>query len=50
MGAGKTRTGKKIVAGTVGNTLEWYDFAIYGYLAPIIAHQFFSPTATRRSV
>lgn len=32
---------RKIIAGTVGNTLEWYDFAVYGYLAPIIAHQFF---------
>ncbi|WP_346910032.1 MFS transporter [uncultured Roseibium sp.] len=40
---------RKIIAGTVGNTLEWYDFAVYGYLAPIIAHQFFpsgSPTVS----
>jgi len=22
-----------IVAGSIGNLLEWYDFAIYGYLA-----------------
>ncbi|WP_158966528.1 MFS transporter [Chachezhania sediminis] len=29
------------IAGAIGNTLEWYDFAIYGYLAPIIAAQFF---------
>ncbi len=24
-----------------GNILEWFDFAVYGYLAPIIASQFF---------
>ncbi|MEP3048274.1 MAG: MFS transporter [Roseibium sp.] len=48
MEAANTST-RKIVAGTVGNTLEWYDFAVYGYLAPIIAHQFFpssSPTVS----
>jgi len=32
---------RKAFAGAVGNTLEWYDFAVYGYLAPIIARQFF---------
>jgi len=41
MGAFAGTNIRKIVAGTVGNTLEWYDFAVYGYLAPIIAHQFF---------
>jgi MHS family proline/betaine transporter-like MFS transporter len=25
----------------VGNVLEWYDFAVYGFLAPVIATQFF---------
>jgi len=29
------------IAGAIGNVLEWYDFAIYGFLAPIIAKQFF---------
>lgn len=28
-------------AGIVGNILEWYDYALYGYLATIIAGQFF---------
>jgi MHS family proline/betaine transporter-like MFS transporter len=28
-------------AGIVGNILEWYDFALYGYLATIFAGQFF---------
>lgn len=32
---------KVILPGLVGNVLEWYDFAIYGYLAPIISHLFF---------
>lgn len=30
-----------VVAGTVGSVLEWYDFAIYGYLAPMIGARFF---------
>jgi MHS family proline/betaine transporter-like MFS transporter len=29
------------VASVIGNVLEWYDFAVFGYLAPIIGHQFF---------
>ncbi len=29
------------LAGTVGNILEWYDFAVYGFLAPIIGPLFF---------
>ncbi len=32
---------KNAVAGAVGSVLEWYDFAIYGYLAPIIGTLFF---------
>jgi MFS transporter, MHS family, proline/betaine transporter len=27
----------------VGNLFEWYDFAIYGFFATTIAHQFFPP-------
>ena len=30
-----------IAAGTIGNVLEWYDFAIYGYFATAIGRQFF---------
>lgn len=30
-----------VVAGMVGNTLEWYDFAVYGFLAPILGRRFF---------
>ncbi len=25
------------LAGSVGNVLEWYDFAVYGFLAPIMS-------------
>jgi MFS transporter, MHS family, proline/betaine transporter len=30
-----------VAAGTIGNVLEWYDFAIYGYFATQIGRQFF---------
>ena len=30
-----------IIAGMIGNGLEWYDFALYGYFAPIIGKLFF---------
>ena len=40
-----TKTGKKgfrdTAAGIVGNVLEWYDFAAFGFLAPYIAIAFF---------
>jgi len=32
---------RNILAGTVGSVLEWYDFAVYGFLAPILGHLFF---------
>jgi len=34
-------TGRTVRAGIAGNVLEWYDFAVYGFFAPIIATQFF---------
>ena len=30
-----------ITAGVIGNVLEWYDFAVYGFFAPVLAEQFF---------
>ena len=33
--------GKAIAASTLGNVLEWFDFALYGYLAPYIGPLFF---------
>jgi MHS family proline/betaine transporter-like MFS transporter len=38
----------RIMAGFIGNVVEWYDFAVYGYLAGVIAPIFFpagNPTA-----
>ena len=29
------------LAGSIGNLLEWYDFAVFGYFAPFIGAQFF---------
>jgi MHS family proline/betaine transporter-like MFS transporter len=31
------------LAGLIGNTLEWFDFAVYGYFATDIGRQFFPP-------
>lgn len=39
MGADSNR--RLIFAGLIGNTMEWYDFAVYGYFAAVIAPQFF---------
>jgi MHS family proline/betaine transporter-like MFS transporter len=35
---------KVIAAAAVGNFVEWFDFAVYGFLATVIAKQFFSST------
>ncbi len=32
---------KNAFAGAIGNVMEWYDFATYAYMAPIIAALFF---------
>lgn len=32
---------RQILAGAVGNVLEWYDFAAYGYFASALAKNFF---------
>lgn len=32
---------KAVVAGTLGNVLEWFDYGLYGYFAAIIATNFF---------
>ncbi len=35
-----TRT---VIAGAIGNLLEWYDFGLFGFFAPIIARQIMPP-------
>ena len=45
---GRGQTNRIIAAGAIGNILEWYDFAIYGYFAAAIGRAFFpqqSPVA-----
>lgn len=37
---------RTVVAGVVGNVLEWYDFALYGFFAPTIGRLFF-PSESR---
>ena len=32
---------RAVAAGIIGNTLEWYDFGVYGFLATVLAKQFF---------
>src|SRR5471030_2426130 len=38
--AGQSR--RALVAGSVGNFIEWYEFGVYGYLATLIAGNFFT--------
>ncbi|MFF8171029.1 MFS transporter [Streptomyces chartreusis] len=40
---GTVRSRKALVAGSVGNFIEWYEFGVYGYFATIIAARFFTP-------
>ncbi|MDO0938187.1 MFS transporter [Streptomyces sp. DG2A-72] len=40
-GTGRSR--RALVAGSVGNLIEWYEFGVYGYFATIIAARFFTP-------
>jgi MHS family proline/betaine transporter-like MFS transporter len=35
------------IAGVAGNVLEWYDFAVFGYLSDVLGQVFFPPTSTR---
>lgn len=38
----QTNNAKTVVlAGIIGNVIEWYDFALYGYLAPVLSLLFF---------
>ncbi|HEV8261133.1 MAG TPA: MFS transporter [Burkholderiales bacterium] len=37
----RRETRRAVTAAVVGNVLEWYDFAIYAYMATVIARKFF---------
>jgi len=41
MATESVNTHRIVVAGLIGNVMEWYDFAVYGYFASVIGHQFF---------
>ncbi|NUR82892.1 MAG: MFS transporter [Nonomuraea sp.] len=38
------RSRRALVAGSVGNFIEWYEFGVYGFFGTIIAANFFSPS------
>ncbi|MEU9145992.1 MFS transporter [Streptomyces sp. NPDC048349] len=38
-----------LVAGSVGNFVEWYEFGVYGSLATVIAARFFTPEGADRA-
>ena len=46
-GGKKTRV---LAAGFIGNILEWYDFAVYGFFAPTIGKLFFPAADARTSL
>jgi MHS family proline/betaine transporter-like MFS transporter len=38
----RSQSSSGIVAGLIGNVMEWYDFALFGYFVPYISASFFS--------
>ena len=40
---------RALIAGSIGNFIEWYEFAVYGFLATVIARNFFSLRGKRSS-
>jgi hypothetical protein len=45
---GRADSARTVTAGAIGNGLEWYDFGLFGYFAPIFSSQFF-PSADPRA-
>jgi MHS family proline/betaine transporter-like MFS transporter len=37
----QTSLARVVLAGLIGNVMEWYDFAVYGYFASVIGRLFF---------
>jgi MHS family proline/betaine transporter-like MFS transporter len=52
MGTAQGRAGpvRTLTAGAIGNALEWYDFSLFGYFAPVISSQFFPSTDPRAAL
>ena len=40
-GTSARSTSRVLMAGLIGNVMEWYDFAVYGYFATVIGREFF---------
>ncbi|MBR1177330.1 MHS family MFS transporter [Bradyrhizobium sp. KB893862 SZCCT0404] len=45
LSAGQTASSRRriLIAGTIGTAIEWYDFFIYGLIAPLVFDQLFFP-------
>src|SRR5215475_8057202 len=42
--ASSSQSRRAVTAAVIGNVLEWYDFAVYGFVAAIIGKNFFPGT------
>ena len=40
----ESQRNRAIVAGAIGNVLEWFDFGVYAYFVPVISQLFFPAT------
>src|SRR5262249_55289066 len=45
-----SRMGSTVLAGMIGNAVEWYDYGLYGYMAPVLATLFFPHKAPLNSL
>ena len=48
--SGRTPLWRVVMVGLIGNVMEWYDFAVYGYLVFAIGDQFFPSADPRASL
>src|SRR5262249_19276180 len=47
---GREGQARTVTAGAIGNALEWDDFGLFGYFAPVISSQFFPGTDPRAAL
>jgi hypothetical protein len=41
----RTQLRRAVIASTVGTTIEWYDFLLYGQMAAIVFAKLYFPTS-----
>jgi hypothetical protein len=41
------RSREAVIAGVIGNTPEWYDFAVYDYFRPMVGFAALNPPTPR---